>query len=100
MIISKLTGIVFWHLLTISYHFDHFHHCVDIELLWAELKQVLHNGINSFTYTKDLSKKASASHCKWFTPEIRQELNCIVYTQLEKVESHPTDTNKSKLSGY
>ena len=57
-----------------DYDFDRFLHSIDIESLWAELKQVLYNAMESFT-PKVFRRKHQRP--KWFTPQIQHELNRV-----------------------
>ena len=58
------------HLLSVN--IDFYFTCTDIEFLWSFLKQTIYEAISIFV---PISKSKAHPHPRWFTPELRHQLN-------------------------
>ena len=77
-----------------NYNFDLYLQSSDIELLWAELRQVLLNAVESFI-PKVYQRKHQRP--KWFTSQVQHELN-RVHSLRRRARAQPSETNNAKLA--
>ena len=77
-----------------EYDFSSCLSCVDVEIVWSELKRIISNAVSLFAPVVKLRK--NKSYPKWYTPEIKHQLNRTRFFR-KRAKLSPTPSNIARI---